>query len=89
LFYVGLTRAQSQVFLTRARSRTLWGKRRRTHLSPLAEVIEPVRLSGETKRGRKPGQKALFPEMRPQGPQRGRRLSRGTVFPNSPEESNR
>jgi len=89
LFYVGLTRAQSQVFLTRAKSRTLWGKRRRTHLSPLAELIEPVRLSSEISRKRKPGQRALFPELRPQGPQRGRRLSQGTIFPNFPEESKR
>jgi superfamily I DNA/RNA helicase len=89
LFYVGLTRAQSQVFLTRAKSRTLWGKRRRTHLSPLVELIEPVRLSSEISRKRKPGQRALFPELRPQGPQRGRRLSQGTIFPNFPEESKR
>jgi DNA helicase-2/ATP-dependent DNA helicase PcrA len=87
LFYVGLTRAQSQVFLTRAKSRTLWGKRRRTRLSPLAEVVEPVRLSGKISRGRQPGQKALFPELRSQASRRGRRLSQGTIFPATPEET--
>ena len=39
LFYVGLTRASRQVFLTRARTRTLWGKKRRTHFSPLVQAI--------------------------------------------------
>lgn len=41
LFYVGLTRASRQVFLTRARMRTLWGKRRRTLLSPLVQTLTP------------------------------------------------
>lgn len=86
LFYVGLTRAQSQVFLTWARSRNLWGKRRRTRLSQLVEVIGPVRLSRETSRGRKPGQKALFPEMQPHGPRRGRLRIQGLDFSGSPEE---
>lgn len=86
LFYVGLTRAQSQVFLTRAQSRTLWGKRRRTRLSPLAEAIEPVRLSSESRRKRKPGQRALFPEMKPGGPRRGRLRIQGLDFSGLPEE---
>jgi DNA helicase II / ATP-dependent DNA helicase PcrA len=89
LFYVGLTRAQRQVFLTRARSRTLWGRRRRTRVSPLAEIINPVRLSEATGRGRKPGQKALFPEMQPQAPRRGRLRIQGLDFSGPPEEPNR
>jgi DNA helicase II / ATP-dependent DNA helicase PcrA len=89
LFYVGLTRAQNQVFLTRARSRTLWGQRRRTRLSPLAEVIEPVQLSPETSRARKPGQKALFPEMRPRGARRGRLRIQGLDFSGPPEKPGR
>ena len=34
LFYVGLTRASRQVFLSRARERLLWGQKRRPGLSP-------------------------------------------------------
>jgi DNA helicase-2/ATP-dependent DNA helicase PcrA len=90
LLYVGLTRAQNQVFLTRARSRTLWGKRRRTRLSPLVEVLDPVQPTSGSTRRRKPGQRTLFPELRPPGPQRGRRLRvRGLDFPDSSEDSNR
>ena len=90
LLYVGLTRAQNQVFLTRARSRTLWGKRRRTRLSPLVEVLDPVRPSSATTRRRKPGQRTLFPEIKPQSPQRGRRLQiQGLDFAKSPEDPNR
>jgi DNA helicase II / ATP-dependent DNA helicase PcrA len=73
LFYVGLTRAKQQVFLTRARSRSLWGRRRRPCLSPLAELVNPVRLSAGSGRTQKPGQKILFPELRSSGPKRGRR----------------
>lgn len=47
LFYVGLTRAQCQVILTRARSRALWGESRRTRLSPLAAKVGPERLEPE------------------------------------------
>jgi len=53
------------------------------------EVVEPVRLSSETSRKQKPGQRTLFPDLRPQSPQRGRRLSQGTILPNFPEEPNR
>jgi DNA helicase-2/ATP-dependent DNA helicase PcrA len=88
LFYVGLTRAQGQVFLTRARSRTLWGRRRQTRLSPLAEAVAPVRQSPEAGR-RSKKQRSLFPELRPQGPQRGRRRSQGPSFPHTPEEPKR
>jgi ATP-dependent exoDNAse (exonuclease V) beta subunit len=88
LFYVGLTRAQSQVFLSRARSRTLWGKSRRTRLSPLAEAVNPVRQSPEADR-RSKKQRSLFPELRPQGQQRGRRRSQGPHFPHAPEKPKR
>jgi len=44
LFYVGLTRARRQVFLTRARERTLYGRKETTRLSPLAAALNPVRL---------------------------------------------
>jgi DNA helicase-2/ATP-dependent DNA helicase PcrA len=86
LFYVGLTRGKNQVFLTRAGSRTLWGKRRRTRLSPLAAAVTPVRQSQE-KGPRSKKQRSLFPELRPQSPQRGRRRSQGPLFPQPPEES--
>jgi len=77
LFYVGLTRAQCQVFLTRAGSRTLWGKPKRTRLSPLVEAVNPVRLSPDPGRPRRGHQKNLFPESRPAALKRGRRRSRG------------
>jgi DNA helicase-2/ATP-dependent DNA helicase PcrA len=86
LFYVGLTRAQRQVFLTRARSRTLWGRRRRTRLSPLAELLDPVRPSVAAGRGRRQKQRTLFPELHPQKRPRGRQRSLGLNFPNPPEE---
>jgi DNA helicase-2/ATP-dependent DNA helicase PcrA len=86
LFYVGLTRAQRQVILTRTRSRTLWGQRRRTRLSPLAEMVEPRRPSQETGRGRGQKQGTLFPELRPQSPQRGRRRTQSRLFTTSSEE---
>jgi DNA helicase-2/ATP-dependent DNA helicase PcrA len=88
LFYVGLTRAQCQVFLSHARSRTLWGKNRRTRLSPLAEAVNPVRQSPEADR-RSKKQRSLFPELRPQGQQRGRRRSQGPRFPHVPEKPKR
>ncbi|MGQ9689109.1 MAG: UvrD-helicase domain-containing protein [Desulfobaccales bacterium] len=86
LFYVGLTRAQCQVFLTRARRRTLWGKPRQTRLSPFAETVDPVRLSSGSGKTRSQTQKTLFPELRRQSPKRGRRRSRGTVSPPSSEK---
>ena len=86
LFYVGLTRARCQVFLTRARRRTLWGKQQQTRLSPLAEAVNPVRLSAGSGKTRRRGQKTLFPELRPQSPKRGRRRSGGTGFPPSSEK---
>ena len=67
LFYVGLTRASRQVFLTRARSRTLWGKKRRTVLSPLvqnlhADVLQRLDESPPASKGKK-RQPQLFPGM--------------------------
>jgi DNA helicase-2/ATP-dependent DNA helicase PcrA len=68
LFYVGLTRASRQVFLTRARMRTLWGKKRRTLLSPLVKTITPDILQSQEEspaasRGRT-RQPQLFSEVR-------------------------
>jgi DNA helicase-2/ATP-dependent DNA helicase PcrA len=88
LFYVGLTRGKNQVFLTRARNRTLWGQRRRSRLSPLAEAVNPLRQSKE-KGPRSKKQRSLFPELRPQGTPRGRRRSQGPLFPQAPEEPER
>jgi DNA helicase-2/ATP-dependent DNA helicase PcrA len=65
LLYVGLTRASRQVFLTRARQRTLWGQRRRPQLSPWIKAMpaqwvqRPAHLDGPDRRGRQP---SLFPE---------------------------
>ncbi|OGP72324.1 MAG: hypothetical protein A2Z73_02625 [Deltaproteobacteria bacterium RBG_13_60_28] len=69
LFYVGLTRASRQVFLTRARTRTLWGKKRPTLLSPLVKSITPDILqrqeeSPAASRGRT-RQPQLFPGIIP------------------------
>ncbi len=68
LFYVGLTRASRQVFLTRARTRTLGGQRRRTQLSPLVQAIPRELLhrpetssAAAARQGRQPH---LFPEIR-------------------------
>jgi DNA helicase-2/ATP-dependent DNA helicase PcrA len=66
LFYVGLTRASRQVFLSRARERTLWGQRRRTQFSPWLknmppEVLErPARAASRSRPARQP---QLFPEI--------------------------
>lgn len=67
LFYVGLTRASRQVFLTRAKVRTLWGKRRHTLLSPLVQAIPPEllhRREHPASPGRSKRQPVLFPELR-------------------------
>ncbi len=61
LFYVGLTRASRQVFLTRARSRTLWGQKRRPGLSPFLAALKPETL--------------LRPEPEKPAPRRGRQFS--------------
>jgi DNA helicase-2/ATP-dependent DNA helicase PcrA len=67
LFYVGLTRASRQVFLTRARTRTLWGKKRRTLLSPLVQALTPDILAHQEESpaaaNRQTRQPQLFPEI--------------------------
>jgi DNA helicase-2/ATP-dependent DNA helicase PcrA len=66
LLYVGLTRASRQVFLTRSRERTLWGRRRQTQFSPWvrsmpSEALErPAEPESRTRSGRQP---QLFPEI--------------------------
>ncbi|MDD5640944.1 MAG: UvrD-helicase domain-containing protein [Syntrophales bacterium] len=69
LFYVGLTRASRQVFLTRARTRTLWGKKRRTLLSPLVQALNPDILQRQDESPaaakRQTRQPQLFPETAP------------------------
>jgi DNA helicase-2/ATP-dependent DNA helicase PcrA len=66
LFYVGLTRASRQVFLSRARERTLWGQRRRTEFSPWVQAMPPEVLKRpallEHHAGKKQ-QPQLFPEI--------------------------
>jgi DNA helicase II / ATP-dependent DNA helicase PcrA len=68
LFYVGLTRASRQVFLTRARMRTLWGKRRPTQASPWVQALPPELLrrveASPTGVGRQGSQPGLFPEIK-------------------------
>ncbi len=64
LFYVGLTRASEQVFLTAARSRNFWGRTRKMQISPFIEEIRPL-LTRENadpsrKRRKRPAQKKLF-----------------------------
>jgi DNA helicase-2/ATP-dependent DNA helicase PcrA len=75
LFYVGLTRASRQVFLTRARTRSLWGKKRRTLLSPLVQALTPDILERREESpavsGRKTRQPQLFPEIGPRRKQSG------------------
>jgi DNA helicase-2/ATP-dependent DNA helicase PcrA len=66
LFYVGLTRASRQVFLSRARERILWRQRRRTDFSPWVEAIPPEVLQRQApggRRTRKQRQPQLFPEI--------------------------
>jgi DNA helicase-2/ATP-dependent DNA helicase PcrA len=68
LFYVGLTRASRQVFLSRARTRTLGGQRRRTLLSPLVQALPQDLLQRPPTAADYPGrakrQPHLFPELR-------------------------
>jgi DNA helicase-2/ATP-dependent DNA helicase PcrA len=64
LFYVGLTRASRQVYLTRARTRSLWGQKRRTGWSPLAlclpeDILARPDFSPPVRRAR---QAQLFPD---------------------------
>jgi DNA helicase-2/ATP-dependent DNA helicase PcrA len=48
LFYVGLTRAREQLFLTWSRKRTLYGQTRQQHLSPFVADIEEELKSHRT-----------------------------------------
>jgi DNA helicase-2/ATP-dependent DNA helicase PcrA len=66
LFYVGLTRASRQVFLTCSRVRTVWGKTRRPRVSPLIEALPPEILSRPAAGGphRRQRQPHLFPDLR-------------------------
>jgi DNA helicase-2/ATP-dependent DNA helicase PcrA len=66
LVYVGLTRALCQVIFTRARSRTLWGVKRRTRLSPLVADLAVEKLGQDRpKSGRRQRQRVLFAELQP------------------------
>jgi DNA helicase-2/ATP-dependent DNA helicase PcrA len=74
LFYVGLTRASRQVFLTRARERRLWGQKRHSGLSSWvaempAELL--VRPEGPSPRERRERQRPLFPEIVPRRRKKG------------------
>jgi DNA helicase-2/ATP-dependent DNA helicase PcrA len=72
LFYVGLTRASRQVFLSRARVRSLWGKRRPTQASPFLKAIAPALLHRPQTAHRGQRQPGLFPEFKQSGPRRAR-----------------
>lgn len=75
LFYVGLTRASRRVFLTRARARTLFGKRRRPQLSPLVRALGPELLTSGKASGAapsRPRQPQLFPGLAPPRSRRAR-----------------
>jgi DNA helicase-2/ATP-dependent DNA helicase PcrA len=69
LFYVGLTRASRQVFLTRARTRTLWGNKKLTLLSPLVQALNAdilLRLDEfPAASGPRARQPQLFPKIGP------------------------
>jgi DNA helicase-2/ATP-dependent DNA helicase PcrA len=66
LFYVGVTRACRQLFLSRSRVRTLWGRRTKTRLSPLVETLTPDLLHrpASAPATRQSPQPHLFPELR-------------------------
>jgi len=66
LFYVGLTRASRQVFLTRSRERALWGRKRQTRLSPLVRRLPPETMERPAAPGprRRERQPRLFPGLR-------------------------
>jgi len=67
LFYVGLTRASRQVFLTRARERQLWGQKRCPALSPYVRGLpaELLHRPESPASFRSQRQRSLFPEMAP------------------------
>jgi DNA helicase II / ATP-dependent DNA helicase PcrA len=61
LFYVGLTRAREELFLTWSRKRTLYGQTRQQHLSPFVAAIEDRLKShlSPTSKPSKPSQEQL------------------------------
>jgi DNA helicase-2/ATP-dependent DNA helicase PcrA len=70
LFYVGLTRASRQIFLTWARQRTLWGRQRPSELSPWvrllpADLLTRPAAAADLRRRPRPRPRPLFPEMAP------------------------
>jgi DNA helicase-2/ATP-dependent DNA helicase PcrA len=68
LFYVGLTRASRQIFLTWARQRTLWGRQRPSELSPWVRLLPAdllTRPAAAPDLRRPPRPRPLFPEMAP------------------------
>ncbi|MGB8871841.1 MAG: UvrD-helicase domain-containing protein [Desulfobaccales bacterium] len=75
LFYVGLTRASRQLFLTWARQRNLWGRRRPSKLSPWVRLLPAdllTRPAAAADLPRPPRARPLFPEMAPpRGNKRG------------------
>jgi DNA helicase II / ATP-dependent DNA helicase PcrA len=73
LLYVGLTRASRQVFLTRSRERTLWGRRRQTQFSPWVGSMPPEVLACPALPQPRPvRQPHLFPEIAPPKGKRSR-----------------
>ncbi|MFQ5633297.1 MAG: 3'-5' exonuclease, partial [bacterium] len=54
LFYVGMTRAKEQLYLLRAKQRTLFGKTRETVASPFLDDIEEALKSYDLASGHKP-----------------------------------
>ncbi len=64
LFYVGLTRASEQIFLTAAGTRNFWGRSVKTGPSPFIEEIGPFltkeKATRRKKGNKKPRQKKLF-----------------------------
>jgi DNA helicase-2/ATP-dependent DNA helicase PcrA len=74
LFYVGLTRASREVFLSFARTRIVGGKRERRQLSPLVRALPPELLHRRASRptSRRPRQPQLFSELKPLGAKKSR-----------------
>jgi uncharacterized protein (TIGR00375 family) len=52
LFYVGMTRARDQLFLTHARQRTLWGRKEDRTISPFVKDIEDRLITLEKQRAK-------------------------------------
>jgi len=73
LFYVGITRASRQVFLTRARERQLWGHKRYSALSSYVRDLpeELLHRPESPAFSRSQRQRSLFPEMTPHRGKKG------------------